>query len=178
MKNKWIESFLKIPEMEQLYNEYLMEPTHVKKINIEEHFKRHVKKLKIISYFSKVLYYEAQRFDKKKRKNSDLNLLIIDKEELNMDKLFYSDQHYNEQNDLNNHSKRVENLIEDKKLYKIISDLSNKNKELLYLLYVREMDESTISKQLGITKQAVNKSKNIILKKIRKQYFNDDLGGI
>ncbi|WP_342558163.1 sigma factor-like helix-turn-helix DNA-binding protein [Metasolibacillus sp. FSL K6-0083] len=66
--------------------------------------------------------------------------------------------------------KRRTFLFEDKLLHDIISKLSAKQKEILYLLYIEGIPEIEIAHKLAITKQAVNKTKNQTLKKIRKNY--------
>lgn len=74
MKNQLLHSFLEQPENQKLYSN----PNENIKSIIEERFKIHVLKIKILSYFSKVFYFEAQRFDKKIRENSLRNVLILD----------------------------------------------------------------------------------------------------
>ena len=67
--------------------------------------------------------------------------------------------------------KNLENIFEDKRLYNIISNLNYKNKKLLFLLYVKELNEVEVANELGISKQAFYKRKNNILKKIKEQYL-------
>ena len=57
MANKLIESFLANPDMQTLYNKYLAHPTEENKVIIEKHFAKHVKKIKILTYFSKILHF-------------------------------------------------------------------------------------------------------------------------
>lgn len=170
MSNRLIESFLENPKMEELYKDYLINPVESKKIYIEECFKLHVKKIKILSYFSKVLLFEAQRFDRKLRNISSTSPLILDNEDSILLELITS-QHYHDSFDtLLEKPEQLEILFEDKHLFNIISNFNSKDKELLYLLYVKEMNESEVAKHLGVTKQAVNKRKNSILKKIKVKY--------
>lgn len=68
-------------------------------------------------------------------------------------------------------SKQIEFLLENKALYKIVSNLSLKQKEILYLIYVKDLTEDTVAIQLGVTKQAINKNKNEALKKIHQEYI-------
>lgn len=42
---------------------------------------------------------------------------------------------------------------------------------MLYLLYVKQLNEVEVANELGITKQAVYKRKNNILQKIKEQYL-------
>lgn len=170
MNNRLIETFLEDPKMDELYQDYLINPTNAKKIMIEQHFKAHVKKVKILSYFSKVLFFEAQRFDREIRKVSKNSPLILD----NQDSLFHemiSSKNDNDSFDISvENSEQLQILFEDKRLFDIISNLNSKNKELLYLLYVKEIEESEIANSWGVTQQAINKRKNSILQKIKVKY--------
>ena len=64
---------------------------------------------------------------------------------------------------------KIENYFENERLFNLVSNLSDDNKKLLYLLYVKDLDEVQVAEKLGITKQAVNKRKNNLLKKLRKK---------
>lgn len=173
MSNRLIASFLEDTEHQKLYSDYLQNPSQEKKDFLEEQFKNFVIKIKAISYFSKVLYFEAQRFDKRLRDNSKRGILILDNEEIN------DDIQFNESNNMLLETveqflgdTNIEDFILDEKLFDIVSTLSDKNKELLNLLFVSDLDEKEIAIQLGISQQAVNKRKNSILTKIRKLYLN------
>lgn len=170
MNNRLIESFLEDPKMNELYQDYLINPTNAKKIIIEQHFKAHVKKMKILSYFSKVLFFEAQRFDQKIRYDSNKSPLILDSD----DSIFLNiiaSQNDDDAFDISvDNADQLQTLFEDQHLFNIISNLNSKNKELLYLLYVKEMDEVEVAYSWGVTQQAINKRKKSILKKIKVKY--------
>lgn len=175
MENKLLQSFLEQPVNQNLYLEYLQNPNENIKNTIEKRFKIHVMKIKILSYFSKVFYFEAQKFDKKIRENSLRNILIMDKDD-DGEWVTYNDvSHFSNDiletfNEDSSEQHSPENLFEDKKLFNLIANLSEKNKELLYLLYVKDLDESEVASFLNVSKQAINKRKNNLLKKIRTLY--------
>jgi RNA polymerase sigma factor (sigma-70 family) len=174
MSNKLIETFLANPKMNELYKNYLTHPTEENKLIIETHFTTYVKKIKILTYFSKVLHFEAQRFDKKIRNLSNSNFQYTDglKEDTVLYEALPSNHDRSPFDAQLKNAQQLENLFEDKHLYTIISDLNPKNKKLLYLLFVIGMSESEVASHLGITKQAVNKRKKDVLQKIREKYFN------
>ncbi len=58
---------------------------------------------------------------------------------------------------------QLEDSIEDQRLYKFLKGLNLKQKFILYNYYIQLHSENEISKKLGITKQAVNKTKKKIL---------------
>ena len=165
MVNKLIEGFLVDKNNLLLYETYLKNPTDINREKVEKAFRTHVMKVKFLSYFSKVLFYEAQRFDKKIRTTHLLPLLATDEDEI----ISFSIHPIYTENE-NNKSFKLEDYFEDERLYNIISTLSNNNKKILYWLYVKELDEVEVAEKLGITKQGVNKRKNNLLKKIKKLY--------
>lgn len=124
-------------------------------------------KIRFLSYFSKVIFFEAQRFDKKIRAAHLLPLLETDEDEntSNSIHLIYTENKEDKKDELVDY-------FEDERLYDIISNLSEDNRKILYWLYVSELDEAQVAKKLGVTKQAVNKRKNNLLKRIRKFYFD------
>lgn len=107
---------------------------------IEKLFQIHVRKVQLLSSFSKILHFESQKFDKKIKRMNSVNQLILDKsmnggegtilnliegelfDELEISTLVSS-------NDL-------AFAFEDKRLYKIVSKLSAKQKDILYLLFI------------------------------------------
>lgn len=171
MCNRLITTFLEDEKHQKLYSDYLQNPSQKNKDLIEDHFKIHVTKIKVISYFSRVLYFEAQRFDKKIRYDLSKGALILDNEEIT-DEIQYNDSSDTIQEDLELilENANIENLIDDEKLFNILSNLNEKNKTLLDLLFIKGMNESEVASHLGISHQAVNKRKNSILKSIRKLY--------
>ena len=175
MQNRLLETFLEDKKISNLYCSYLENSTPEKKELIEKHFKIHVKKIQILSYFSKILYFESQRFDNKFQKLSKKNPLILDKDfddsntsPLDLIKSERNDNYF--ENVISIDFRKMENLFEDEALYKIVSNLSLKQKEILYSIYVRGLTEEVVATQLSVTKQAINKTKNNALKKIRQEY--------
>ena len=163
MGDKLIHSFLQEPEHRKIYETYLQNPIETNKELVESKFKLYVMKLKVLTYFSKVLFHEAQRFDRKIKLSTALPLLDDDDNSKG-----YSHTSDNPTEIIDDPS--LGNLFENERLYNIVSNLNDNNKKLLYLLYVKDLNEDQTAQKLGITKQAVNKRKNILLKKIRNLY--------
>lgn len=172
MENRLIHSFLEDPEHREMYENYLQNPNETNKKLVEEKFKLHVMKIKVISYFSKVLFFEAQRFDKKLRANAAHTLPLLDddsEDEIATNTLLNSPIEI-----VVGHTSVIEDFLENEHLFNLVSNLNDKNKELLYLLYIKELDEDQVAVRLGVTKQAVNKRKNNLLKKLRELYFKQE----
>lgn len=64
-------------------------------------------------------------------------------------------------------------MFSDKALVFAINSLTDRQKEILYLRFVKELEEKEIAKKLEVSIQAVNKAKKGALLRIRKQ-----LGGV
>ena len=175
MENPLIISFLKNENMKALYLDYLNNPDEFTKEIIEYHFSQYCRKIQILSYFSKTLHFDAQRFDMKIRDHSEKYPLILNqdngfedilvRENVEDDKVINYDEYAADSYE------NIGEIISNKQLYMIVDNLKPKNKELLYLLYVKGLEEKEVAKMLGLTIQAVNKRKNTILKQI-KQRFN------
>lgn len=176
MVNPIITSFLENESMKELYSDYLNNPNEFTKEIIEYHFSQHFRKIQILSYFSKTLHFDAQRFDKKLRGQTEKYPLILNQEngleDIILVEISEDDTFINYENLTVDSYENLTEIISSKKLYTIIDSLKPKNKELLYLLYVKGLEEKEVAQLLGLTIQAVNKRKNTILKQIKKQ-FND-----
>ena len=175
VQNRLLQTFLTDEKVNELYLSYVEDPSQLKKDRIENLFQIHARKIQLLTYFSKVLHFESQKFDKKKRQLARNYALILDKsvndgEETVLDFIGETQpsSEFSFSSPINSHD--LEFHLEDKHLYKIISKLSVKQKEILYLLYVESFTEIEVAQKLAITKQAVNKTKNQTLKKIRRDY--------
>lgn len=175
IQNFLLVGFLKNEEEKKLYESFLDEPTVQKQEEIERLFQIHVRKIQILSYFTKVLHFESKRFDKKIRKTNSIEQLVLDKgvtdgEDASIDVIQI--ESVNDVLDIDDLIKWVdlENFFEDKLLYEIVGKLSLKQKKILHAIFVKNMSEDELARKLGITKQAVNKAKNQALKKIKQGY--------
>ncbi|WP_341300663.1 sigma factor-like helix-turn-helix DNA-binding protein [Lysinibacillus sp. FSL H8-0500] len=172
IQNHLLKSFLEDEKVSKLYKSYLENPATHTRETIEKLFKIHVRKIQLLSYFSRVLYFESQRYDKQIRHNNKINQLILDNDlnngenkfiDLIPDESIHDDEHSTD-------FAHLEVIFEDKQLYNIVSKLSPKKKHILHSLFIENLTEEEVSKKLGISKQAVNKAKNQALQKIRQEY--------
>ncbi|WP_073148278.1 sigma factor-like helix-turn-helix DNA-binding protein [Paramaledivibacter caminithermalis] len=60
-------------------------------------------------------------------------------------------------------------IFNDKKLAAAINNLTKRQKQIMFLKYVKEYDEHQIANILKVSPQAVNKVKNSALKRIKKK---------
>lgn len=61
-----------------------------------------------------------------------------------------------------------DNIINNKKILDAINKLTDKQKEILYKCIILDLDEKTVARDLKISIQSVNKTKNTAIKNIRK----------
>ena len=171
MNNLILKSFLEQEHISELYLDYISQPSQEKKEKIEFLFQKHMKKIQLIGYYSKVLKYEAQRFDRKTRHSKQTQIAASDILEYgeNSLKTTYNENFYFEK-DINDFQ-QLENIFEDERISKIISNLTDKKKKILFLIYVKELKESEVAKLLNISKQAVNKLKKRTIQEIKNEYI-------
>jgi len=62
----------------------------------------------------------------------------------------------------------LEQHIQHPMLFKAIQSLNQRQQQILYLAYVLNISDTEISKKLNVTQQAVSKSKNNALAKVRR----------
>lgn len=181
IQNRLLSNFLANKNTNKLYLSYLEQPTTHKKYTLEKLFQIHVRKVQLLSYFSKVLHFESQKYDKKIRHVNSVNQLILDKNVndggSHFRDLIGSERPFDEFKFATPiGSEDLELVFEDKQLYEIVSKLSAKQKEVIYLIFVEDLTEDEVAQRLVITKQAVNKTKNQVLRKIKRDYKSEKRG--
>lgn len=133
IQNRLLRTFLTDKKNNKLYLNYMENPSLNKKEEIEKMFQIHVYKIQLLTYFSKILHFESQRFDKKIRHLHKTQALILDKniddgETTFLDLIGESQACYNYCSTLID-SNNLTSLFEDKLLHDIISKLSTKQKK-------------------------------------------------
>lgn len=62
----------------------------------------------------------------------------------------------------------IENIIEDKRILREFRKLTHREQEILYLSVILEKRDISLANKLGISRQAISKTRNTALKKLRK----------
>lgn len=174
-QNRLLKSFLSDKKASELYKRYLENPTIETKDILEKMFQIHVRKFQLLSYFSQTLFFESQRYDKKIRRNNNLYQLVLDKdtsfgESKIVDTIPDENTKDNFEIIASKNFTHLELVFEDKQLYEIASNLTQRQKDIIHAVFIGNQTEDEIANRLGITKQAVNKAKNQALKKIKQEY--------
>nr|WP_243183542.1 sigma factor-like helix-turn-helix DNA-binding protein [Anaerosolibacter carboniphilus] len=76
----------------------------------------------------------------------------------------FTEEIYRDKEDINYHE-----IFTDKKVLEAINTLTDRQRQIIHECIIKDKGEETIAKELGISKQAVNKIKKTALDKLRKQ---------
>ncbi|BBW98444.1 sigma-70 family RNA polymerase sigma factor [Geobacillus icigianus] len=179
LENTVVKSFLTEEENQKLLVQAICEPTEENKKLLDNKFEKFYFDIRFTSYISTVLYFNAINFDKRYRKmlnrqpltvdqpinndssNTSFNAMLVDAEtEIQVEDILRSDN--------------IEDYITNPVLYEAIQSLTEKQKEVISLAYVKGLTDTEISKILNKSQQAVSKIHKAALKKICK--FIEDKG--
>lgn len=181
LENSVVKSFLTEEENQKLLVQVICEPTEENKKLLDNEFKKFYFDIRFTSYISTVLYFNAINFDKRYRKmlnrqpltvdqpikndssNTSFNAMLVDAEtEIQVEDILRSDN--------------IEDYITNPVLYEAIQSLTEKQKEVISLAYVKGLTDTEISKVLNKSQQAVSKIHKAALRNICK--FIKDKGGL
>lgn len=176
-KNPLLKAFLEEIEHLELYRQYCKSPNEWLKRIIDERFVQFYIRIRAIAYFSKIIYFTARHFDMERRKYEKRYVLTLDSssndgngsknegtgtlKELIVDE----SATINFQERLNH---ELNQYIQHPLLYKAVQSLNKRQQQILFLAYVMNISDTEISKKLNVTQQAISKSKNNALAKVRR----------
>lgn len=154
-------------EFEELYLDYLLNPTHIKKERLNEIYKQFEKQIIALQYLRKMIFFEAKRFDKKVRRASNHFSLDVEYDEnLTFIDVIKDD---NAETSFNNVFEReLKEIFSDEELAREILSMTEKQKEVLHGLYVVALTEAVLAQQLGVTQQAISKTHKRIISRLKK----------
>lgn len=169
-----VESFLREDKNYFLFKNAIIDPTEENKHRLDLAFKQHYKQVKMISYISKLIYFYSIDFDKKISLNNQRQLLNLDTpistDENNttskLDILTSSkeDLTYLE---FENIQKDIKEHISNDILFASLNLLSDKQLEILKLIYIVNYNNKEVAKLLGESEQTVSYNHKKAIKKLR-----------
>jgi len=159
-KQKIIDEFLSYANHQKLYDEYLNTQSEELKAQLDKEFKKFYQNIRILSYVIKMLHYESKRLDKKEREYRRKNELSLDP---------YTENYQIPYVELVNETNDISEVITSEKLFLCIQNLSQRQKDILSLVYIKQLTDKEIARELQISQQAVSKSRKKILEIIRKE---------
>lgn len=168
-QNQLVQSFLTQNDNITLLKNAICSPSAEHEQSLDDAFKAHHFKVRFLSYISSVLYFNAVNFDKKQRTNKHRFPLTLDQplskgeEGLTHKDLIKTDKGVLE----HLHWGSIEDALENESLIKAVRKLTEKQRELLYLVYVLELTDTEVAKLTGKSQQAVSKMHKQALNKLR-----------
>lgn len=173
-KNPLLTAFLEEQEHLELYEQYIKTPSNWLKKLIDQRFIKFYVRIRAISYFSKLIYFTARQYDKERRKYENRFALILDHHHDGMKadgsntlKELIVDE--SASSVLNNYFNiELEQYFQHPLLFKAIKSLNKRQQQIIYLAYVINFSDTEISKSLNVSQQAISKSKNNALAKVRR----------
>ena len=177
IRNPILQSFLAENEHSDLYMQYNTNTEEHTKQLINEKFTTYYTKTRAITYFSKTIYFSARHFDKKERQWNQRHLLYLDHQEMDSNSNRNSSSVSMKEQLIDDTAtslfderlyERLEDYVENPQLFHALLTLTKRQLQILSLTFIHNMSDTEISKQLRVSQQAITKSKNSALKKVRR----------
>ncbi|MEC2921352.1 MULTISPECIES: RNA polymerase sigma factor [Bacillus] len=163
-----IKSFLALEENQQLLKEFRKNPSEENQHRLDDAFRSFFNRVRKIKYFNNLIHFLSIDFDKKIRKNNARLSLTLDKPMIDEttttikdnlpDPTVYSDL-------ISNPSLLDE--IEDHKLYRSLESLTEKQLQVIELLYAKKLTNNEAAYYLNTTPQNVTNIHTKALKKLK-----------
>jgi RNA polymerase sigma factor (sigma-70 family) len=168
--NKIMKNFLSIEENQKLFESYKREPTEEKKKLLNKKYKKFAKTIRAISYLNKTIHFESKKMDQRIRIHNQRFQLILDKpttkeDNTNLVDLVVDESIEKQFDEIT--SEQLEDYINNPNVANSIKKLTEKQKNILYLLYVKNLKANEIAKITKVSQQSVSKTKNKAIEKIR-----------
>lgn len=172
--NPVLKNFLKEEAHLTLFIQAVTSPTRENQKALDHTFKKFYQRIRIINFLSTILYYGAIDYDKKNRKHNQRYALILDKpigissEDAGVTMVDLIASPDAEMDDLisSKHDTLEENISRSS-LIKALRTLTDKEKEILDLAYLHDMSDRSIARKVGLSHQAIGKTRKKALSKIR-----------
>ncbi|MGG0657468.1 sigma-70 family RNA polymerase sigma factor [Rummeliibacillus pycnus] len=167
LNNPVIKDFLSKKANYQLLKQSICHPTFQNKERLDQAFRGFYFNIRFTAYISSTLYFHAINLDKK---ISKLNYRFP----VTLDQPFKEDTEvslkdiaiYHEDFELK--SDNILDYITDPDIYNALKSLTSNQRNILYLVYIKGWTDSEVGNYLKKSQQAVSKSRNKALKKIRR----------
>ena len=169
-----VRAFLQKKSHRQLLEKAVNEPSEENRAKLDQVFKEFYTEVRLIKYVSVVLHNTARTFDKKYRLLNKRFSLSLDEPLKNEEKgtlvdFVVSDE---PQDPLFSKHTVLEDYVDNPKLYAALQHLTDREKEVLKMVFVFDLKVTEIAKIMNVSHQAVSKTKLKALHKLRK-YLQD-----
>lgn len=171
LRNNLIESFLKIPANKKAYWKAISDPTPENRDKLDSLFKEFYFKIRFISHISSTLKFNSINFDKRTREIQSRFNTILDNKISTEDGLeSYADLLVDEQNSISLDSILINEDISEQVtlplVHEALQTLTQKQKQIINLAYVKDLNDTEIGVLLNKSQQAISKIHRKALKKL------------
>ncbi|MGE7840579.1 sigma-70 family RNA polymerase sigma factor [Lysinibacillus sp. NPDC093712] len=173
--------FLQDQKNRDLLSSFLAEPCLENKVRLDNAFKVHYKKAKVISYINKLIHYYSIDFDKKVNRYYRRNIFLSSfvKDENNAQE--FPSKQLELQKDLYDTVLNNQGLLQSissEELLHAIKTLSSKQLLILDLKYSQNLSNKEIAHILNESPQTISYNLRTAIKKLRAKLFNNGCGKI
>ncbi|MCR8641998.1 sigma-70 family RNA polymerase sigma factor [Paenibacillus sp. N1-5-1-14] len=147
---------------------FLQDGTEENMQALNQAFRTFYTEMRLIRYISSLIHYTSIDYDKRYRRYAQRFPLTLDEPLTNEDTGGSSKREQVRAMDSDQVGDRLEQLDIDIKLHTAILELTAKEKLILTRIYIEQLTDTEVAKQLELSQQAVSKMKNQALKKLRK----------
>lgn len=163
IKNPLLVNFLNQDNNAFLFEKYKESNSPELEYILNQNFYQFYYKIRVLSYFSKIIDFEAKRYDKKLRDHNKKFSLLLDKPSDDNNR-----EGSNKWKQDNSTSGPLPLTIEDIFSIDIMNELTHKQKKILTMVYMRDLKDTEIAKLLGVSQQSITKTKKTALDKLRR----------
>jgi len=154
-QNKVFCSFLNDPENKRLYNKVVESNREDLLTELNKRFKEFFLEIRLRKYISTIIHNSVVELDIQRRKKEQFLAPYDERVQLkyNYSASFYID--------------KLSSIYTDKKINDVLKALTEKEKKVISLLFFKDLKEVEVAKLLNISQQAVSKTKQRALQKIK-----------
>ncbi|MBO8163441.1 MAG: hypothetical protein H0Z34_06930 [Brevibacillus sp.] len=154
---------------------YLMEPTEENRLELESSFKRFFFRFRFTKYLQSLITYANIDFHRKRRRDEHRYRLVFDiplneEGDISLGELLYHLSAPSVTEPVFYDPKQFLSSIEDERLYAAFSQLTQKQKVVVTLAYSACALDTDIARLMGISQQAITKTRLAALRKMRKAF--------
>ncbi|MFZ5965557.1 MAG: sigma-70 family RNA polymerase sigma factor [Bacillota bacterium] len=180
---KLLDKFLQDPEMKKLYHEAKNNKNEDARQLLNEKFNDFLFEIRFLSYIDKTLSFSFKEFYRKDKTLKDREMCVLNQVDTNTETEFI----YSIPDETVDFDKEIICLKEsptlsdyfiDLKVIKAVNKLTDRQKLIIYKLFVEEKTVSQIAKELGIQQKAVYKLKYKAFENLKKWLGGEENGRV
>lgn len=170
---KLLDQFLKDPEIKKLYHEARNNKNEEAHKLLNEKFNEFLFKIKFLSYINKTLSFSFKEFYRKDKTLKDREMCVLNQKDTNTETELINSipdntVDFDKEIIYLKDSSTLNDCFADPELIKAANKLTDRQKLIIYKLFVEEKTVSQIAKELEIQQKVVYKLKYRAFEKLRK----------